>query len=828
MYQMDEHLKRLEKETKKLEDISKLLQDNIKQNKRKPDAILEDQRGQKILCHVEENARKLEEIKEKMGEQELKEIKMLLETQIEKTDERDRNIEERIERTYANVVASNSNTVQRQQPFTTSEIKAAVTSAVKRLYELVKEADSQTKEGKDKRKEKERGSEEVLEKEKDKNKTYNIDTTPQAKMYQMDEHLKRLEKETKKLEDVSKLLQDNIKQNKRKPDAILEDQRGQKILCHVEENARKLEEIKEKMGEQELKEIKMLLETQIEKTDERDRNIEERIERTYANVVASNSNTVQRQQPFTTSEIKAAVTSAVKRLYELVKEADSQTKEGKDKRKEKERGSEEALEKVKDKNKTYNIDTTPQAKMYQMDEHLKRLEKETKKLEDISKLLQDNIKQNKRKPDAILEDQRGQKILCHVEENARKLEEIKEKMGEQELKEIKMLLETQIEKTDERDRNIEERIERTYANVVASNSNTVQRQQPFTTSEIKAAVTSAVKRLYELVKEADSQTKEGKDKRKEKERGSEEALEKVKDKNKTYNIDTTPQAKMYQMDEHLKRLEKETKKLEDISKLLQDNIKQNKRKPDAILEDQRGQKILCHVEENARKLEEIKEKMGEQELKEIKMLLETQIEKTDERDRNIEERIERTYANVVASNSNTVQRQQPFTTSEIKAAVTSAVKRLYELVKEADSQTKEGKDKRKEKERGSEEVLEKEKDKNKTYNIDTTPQAKMYQMDEHLKRLEKETKKLEDVSKLLQDNIKQNKRKPDAILEDQRGQKILCHVEENARKLEEIKEKMGEQELKEIKMLLETQIEKTDERDRNIEERIERTGNPKI
>ncbi|CAH4026731.1 unnamed protein product [Pieris brassicae] len=180
------------------------------------------------------------------------------------------------------------------------EIKAAVTSAVKRLYELVKEADSQTKEGRDKRKEKEGGSEEVLEKETDKNKTYNIDTTPQAKMYQMDEHLKRLEKETKKLEDISKLLQDNIKQNKRKPDAILEDQIGQKILCHVEENARKLEEIKEKMGEQELKEIKMLLETQTEKTDERDRNIEERIERTYANVVASNSNTVQRQQPFTT------------------------------------------------------------------------------------------------------------------------------------------------------------------------------------------------------------------------------------------------------------------------------------------------------------------------------------------------------------------------------------------------------------------------------------------------------------------------------------------------------------------------------------------------
>ncbi|XP_045532176.1 myosin-7-like, partial [Pieris brassicae] len=302
--------------------------------------------------------------------------------------------------------------------------------------------------------------------------------------------------------------------------------------------------------------------------------------------------------------------------------------------------------------------------MYQMDEHLKRLEKETKKLEDISKLLQDNIKQNKRKPDAILEDQRGQKILCHVEENARKLEEIKEKMGEQELKEIKMLLETQIEKTDERDRNIEERIERTLTEAAAVQQSALLQLDAARNlkGEIKAAVTSAVKRLYELVKEADSQTKEGKDKRKEKERGSEEGLEKEKDKNKTYNIDTTPQAKMYQMDEHLKRLEKETKKLEDISKLLQDNIKQNKRKPDAILEDQRGQKILCHVEENARKLEEIKEKMGEQELKEIKMLLETQIEKTDERDRNIEERIERTYANVVASNSNTVQRQQPFTT----------------------------------------------------------------------------------------------------------------------------------------------------------------------
>ncbi|CAH4031944.1 unnamed protein product [Pieris brassicae] len=36
-------------------------------------------------------------------------------------------------------------------------------------------------------------------------------------------------------------------------------------------------------------------------------------------------------------EIKAAVTSAVKRLYELVKEADSQTKEGKDKKEERTR-----------------------------------------------------------------------------------------------------------------------------------------------------------------------------------------------------------------------------------------------------------------------------------------------------------------------------------------------------------------------------------------------------------------------------------------------------------------------------------------------------------
>ncbi|CAF4939183.1 unnamed protein product [Pieris macdunnoughi] len=82
------------------------------------------------------------------------------------------------------------------------EIKAAVTSAVRRLYELVKEVDSQTKEGGDRKKEKERGSREVAEKEGDASKTYTE---------KLEQQIKRLEIENDRMEETRKQLKEDKK-----------------------------------------------------------------------------------------------------------------------------------------------------------------------------------------------------------------------------------------------------------------------------------------------------------------------------------------------------------------------------------------------------------------------------------------------------------------------------------------------------------------------------------------------------------------------------------------------------------------------------------------
>lgn len=118
------------------------------------------------------------------------------------------------------------------------EIKAAVTSAVKRLYELIKEADAQLKEGRDKKKENEGKCEETVEKEGEANKTYKIDTTSQIKkgdMYKLEEQINRLKRENDRMEETSKLLRKEVK-------AFKATSEGQGNMMVVEEVRKELRE----------------------------------------------------------------------------------------------------------------------------------------------------------------------------------------------------------------------------------------------------------------------------------------------------------------------------------------------------------------------------------------------------------------------------------------------------------------------------------------------------------------------------------------------------------------------------------------------------------